>query len=1184
MNKNKYTLGLDIGISSVGWGLLAIDENDNPYKIIDAGVKIFSPGEVPKTGASKNKVRRQYRGAKRLIRRREFRIDCVRHLLNLNGYLGENMVSGLVSNVNDELTEIFNKILEKFYKNNKNTTPYHLKVEALDRKLNKDELSIILVHYAKHRGYKSNREDETGESDFGKVKSSISENKKIMEDKKYRTISEMLIKDEKFQERIRNESNNYKLSITREQYLDEINKVLNAQIKFGLITSEFKEDYLKIWSGQRHYAKGPGGNSKYGGDLIAKMTGVCKFDGKPRAPKYAASAEIFVELTKLINFRYKMEKSCDYNTLTPEQISLIIEAAKNQDSITYNKIFELIKIENGIVKGLIATNKEKAEAIEKFKKTIKTSEFEYNALSNDQRKIYNELKNNSINKRIFINLKGYSAIRKEFVKQFGSEIWQKEKDNYDLLDNIATILTNYKVDEDVIKAIQDYDIDEKYTELILSLPNFKDHNHLSIELIRKLNREMIKGKTYNEAMLTLGFDHTNAPDNLEKQDLLIPLNVDNEIKNQRVIRSLAQARGIINSIIKKYGMPYRINIETTKELAKSRDERKEITKKRDANFEANEKIKNDMVNLDLFESKEKISSKDVLKYKLWLEQLGKCAYTLKPIPFDILFNDNLVQIDHILPYSRTFDDTYYNKTLVLTEANQEKRNQTPYEWFGKTSKWSSYKDYIESLDIPRYKKDKYLLVNLTPEIEAEYRNQNLNDTKNITKYLTSYIKANLNVEKINSPSGAITAKLRNYWHLNNLTHSLESETYYKNSQEEKKNRENHLHHAMDALIIATVNDKIIQRVSNYERYKRYIDNRPISYIESYIRNNDAAKEINKFIDSEGKLNETSLKEYFNELKINEYLVSKKQNSVISLLPQPYPNFCEEAKIRVYEQNVKNLQDKLKAFKYTHLELENIAPIIPKFARDKISGKLHGETYYSLKKSTDSKLFKVSRISVDSPKFNKDKLDKIVEKTGGSSLVYETVKLWIGDKNGKEAFQENAGYPINPKTKNKIKKIKIEEPYDGKGHIIDDKIVDKENIQQIEVYTKENDEKLYFVAYDLLDLEQIKRGINISVDIYWGSSAQKENINYQDLKNSYSLYITLRKNYYVEIELKNGKKGHAYICGFTSGQLELKSALGDGKDLTGKDKLFNKEQERYRIYISTIKNVNIIKLNNLGKIE
>lgn len=1200
MEHENYVLGLDIGISSVGWGLLRLDEDNNPNRIIDVGVKIFSPGEVPKTGASKNLVRRSKRGTRRIIRRREFRVDRTKYLLNLNGYLGDEIVEGLVSEVNDKLTDIYNDMIKEYYKD-KDISPYKLKVEALDRKLNKDELSIILVHYAKHRGYKSNRDEDGNDSDAGKVKKSIKENEALMKEKGYRIISEMFINDEKFNDKIRNSSGDYKMCVSREMYLKEIEQVLDSQVKFGLITDAFKKEYIDIWSSQRHYAKGPGGDSKYGGNLIERMTGKCKFDDKPRAPKCAPSSEMFVALTNLVNFRYKSLEDLEYKRLTGDEIKRIIEIAKGQDAVTYAKVFKELGMEIGIVKGISATKKEKAETINKFKKQYNLEEFNVADFTEEQSDFYNNLKLVEMSKRKFIELKNYSIMRKEFTKQLGSEEWDKIKDDVKLLDLIAKILTDYKLNEDVIKAIKENNINELYQEVILALPNFKDHMMLSSDLIRNLNNIMIDGINYDEAMRQLNLDHSDLNNNKEKEDLLIPINQNEELNNQRVIRSLAQARGIINSVIKKYGMPEGINIETARELAKSREERNEISKKRDENRDNNEKIKNELVEKGLFSSTDKVKSIDILKYKLWKEQIERCAYSLEAIPIEYLFDDNMVQIDHILPYSRTFDDTYFNKTLVLSKYNQEKMNKTPYEWFGKTDKWNDYVGFISSLDIPEKKKENYLLVKLTQEMEAEYRNQNLNDTKFIAKYLVSYIKANLNVKSVGCPSGSITGKLRNYWNLNGLTHSLESESYYvtNRNDESKKNRENHLHHAMDALVIAATNNTTIRRVSDYERYKRYLDNKPLDYVLKYANEIDDNFEKNTFIDDNtGELLEDSLKKYIHELRDKEYFKEKKNNTIRTFVPEPYKDFIEEAKVRVYEQNKELMDFKLKGLHYNDVELSNALPIIPKFAKDKIGGSLHGETYYSLRKYMDGneeKVSKTSRIDLNSDNFDIKKLDCIVDKESGSKVVYETIKEWLGKEKGSTAYKNNGGYPINPTTKAPIKKIRIETEYGGKGHMIGDKVVDKQDICQIDVYKKKDDDKLYFVAYDAMDVYQIKekhnkdgklikKSLNIPVDVWWGQGKNHKLIDYNELINEYVFYISLKKNEFVEIELDNGNKCNCYIGGFTSGKLRIGSYLGDGVDLLGSDKFFKSLPKNYELTVSTIKSINKIKLNNLGKIE
>lgn len=1199
MENNKYILGLDVGISSVGWGLVNIDDDGNPTKIMDVGVKIFSPGEVPKTGASKNLARREKRGSRRIIRRREFRVDRIRNLLNINGYLGNEIITGVVSDVNEKLTLLYDEMLKKYYKD-KNTNPYQLKVEALDRKLSKDELSIILVHYAKHRGYKSNRDEDVNDAEAGKVKNAIEQNKKIMSLEEYRIVSEMFLNDKRFDDKIRNSNGDYKLSVTREMYLDEINKVLDSQIKYGLITEEFKKDYIEIWSSQRHYAKGPGGDSKYGGDLIARMTGKCKFDQKPRAPKCAPSSELFVALTTLINMRYKDGRKDEYKSFESEEIQKIIEIAKTQDNVTYAKIFKELGIENGIVKGISATNKEKAAAIKAYEKKYGS----FKELSDEQLACYDLLKISEINKRIAINFKNYSIIRKSFTTNLGLEKWSEIKDNYELLDLIVKILTDYKLDEDVEKAVKENNINEIYLDTIKSLPNFKDHMMLSSEILRDLNNLMIKGLGYDEAMTQLRYNHSDFNFEKEKEDLLIPINQDEELNNQRVIRSLSQARGIINSIIKKYGMPERINVETARELSKSMDERNAIKKEQENNRELNEKRKEELVTLGLFPSVDKVKSFDLLKYRLWKEQSNRCAYSLETIKIEELFNNNLVQVDHILPYSRTFDDSYFNKTLVLTKYNQEKGNKTPYELLGNTEKWNEFNAFISNLDISERKKDNYLLKKLTVEMESEYRNQNLNDTKFISKYLVSYIKANLNVPKVGCPSGSITGKIRNYWHLNGLTHSLESESYYKNDKDDaKKNRENHLHHAMDALIIAVANDGVIRKVSNYERFRRYFDNKPYDVIINYLKSNDLNFDINNYVDEYGELIETSLKDYAKQLRDNEYFETKKNNTIRTYLPEPYNGFATEAKIRVYEQDKKVMDFKLKEFNYSDEELKNVMPIIPKFARDKIGGSLHGETYYSLRTSksgTEEVKEKISRVDIASKSFDIKKLEKILDKDAGSKDVYNTILDWLGssgtDTNGEVAFKKNGGYPVNPKTGNYIKKIRISSGYDGKGHIIDGKVVDKENICQIDVYSKVDDDKLYFVGFDAMDLFQIKEKrnkdgkiikepINIDVDLWWSQGANNHKmIKFDDLNNEYDLVVSLRKNDLVEVKLKSGNKGQGYVVGCSSGMLELKSCLGDGADLIGEGNLFASFRDRYTLTVSTIKSIKVLNLNNLGKFE
>ena len=363
MKNEKFVLGLDIGISSIGWALVDIDDEGKPTKIKDVGVRIFTPGENVKTGESKARDRRLKRGVRRVLRRRAFRVNCIRKLLAENNFLPKPK-STLQSEIFNELKNSYEKIVNDYYKN-KDTNPFILKVEALDRKLTSEELSIILVHYAKHRGYISNRDEN--ESDTGKVKSEILANETLMSEKKYRTVSEMLIKDDKFKNKIHNTTDDYKLSVTRSMIEEEINRVLDCQKKFGLITDNFKNDYIKIWSSQRHFSNGPGGNSKYGGDLIARMTGLCRFTYEPRAPKQAPSSEIFVALTKLVNMKVKINNEEEYRCLTKEEIYNILNSALKKKTFTYNDVKKCLSTEILIVNNLDLTTKEFTKVLKEFK-------------------------------------------------------------------------------------------------------------------------------------------------------------------------------------------------------------------------------------------------------------------------------------------------------------------------------------------------------------------------------------------------------------------------------------------------------------------------------------------------------------------------------------------------------------------------------------------------------------------------------------------------------------------------------------------------------------------------------------------------------------------------------------------------------------------------------------------------
>lgn len=1213
MYDNKYIVGLDIGISSVGWALLALDENDNPYRIIDVGSRIFTPGEEA-SGDSKAKARREKRGARRISRRREFRIDRVRNLLYENNYLKGNInEDNVVSEKNLELTKIFNDMITEYYKKN-NTNPYILKTEALNRKLTDEELSIILVHYAKKRGYKSNREEGTNDKDAGKVLSAIKENEKIMKENHYETVSEMYVKDSKFKNKIKNGPDDYKVSVTREMYEDEINKVLDSQIKFGLIDNKFKEEYLNIWKSQRHYSEGPGYyyeyidgkkeklRSPYGGNLIERMVGKCIFDDNPRAPKRAPSSEIYVGLSKLINLRYKIDDK-DYVSLTKEQIKEILELSKDKNEVKYSLISKVIGNDNIKFKSLQLSKREYIKVIDEFKKKLnipKDKRIDINSLNSKEKELYDELYNKVLYSKSLFELNGYHELRKVFEKCYGKEEWDNVKDNIDMLDELARLCTNYKTNDDIKNGIENsIIIPNKYSdmEFIDKLPNFKDHLMLSTELIKKLIPIMLEGKRYDEAMEELNYSHSDIYGNKTKHDLLLPINSVSTIKNQRVIRSLSQTRKVLNAIIKKYGSPKIINIETAKELAKTKDERREIEKYQLERKEENDKTKQLLVELGIFTSIDKITSNDLLKYKLWKEQKECCGYSGKKIKIEELFDKNVVQIDHILPYSRTFNDNYLNKTLVFTKENQDKRERTPFEWFGNTDKWDKYESFINSLVIPIKKKDNYLMRNLDLDTARAMRDQNLNDTKYISKELASIIKAYLNVEKVNMYSGSLTAKLRARWGFNRLTHSYISKNYIMPSgmkEDIKKDRDNHLHHAMDALVIASITPSLEQKITLYEKFSRYIDGLTEKQLKNLTEQEIKEYDGTFYNDETGEIDDISFRKYVREEKIKEHITYGKHDIAKLEFPLPYEKFDDEAKIRVYEQNLDVLKWNLKAFNtYTNKDIENVRVLTPSLAKPKISGQMHEETYYGTVKDKEKKIILYKTLRTPLTKVKRKDLENIPDRLSGSKDIYYALVKWFGDKEkGEDALKAHNGkYPINPNDteQKEIKKIKLYSPYKNTGHMVNGSNVEKGDIYQIDVLKSKdvNDDKLYFVAYDLFDLKKgnsKSKNVDFNIKVEYGRDKNYVIMSYKDMLDKYDVILKLNKNDLIKVRNKEGKQSVGYVTGFSTGKIEIKSLIGDGYDLFGENNLFEKQIDRFYITISTIKLIDKLSINLLGEIS
>lgn len=726
--------------------------------------------------------RRTARSARRRLRRRKQRLN----------YLKDFFINRDILTVNE-----IEKILSP-HKNAKN--PYELREKGINERLDNDELFIALYHIAKRRGYKSNRKSiEDNDKETGRVLRSISDNKQLLV--KYKTVAATLNQDSKFIEHKRNKSDDYSNSFIREDFLAEIKEILTTQQKYHkeLTDDKIAELLFKNYTLEYDITKKNGKELQadrimhkkvkmavglfaqrpfMDKDLIEQMRGKCPFEkSELRAQKASVTFEVFrlaQNLAHLVVVEGKNKRS-----LTEEEIKKCIEKCKNTSKVTYKVIRETLGHKND----------------DNF-------EFDY-IRGKDPSKEDLEKNRFAKEENLFAKLMFYRAVMNA-LKDLPND-WRTVENDTDLFDEIGYILTVNKDDEVITTDLAKL---EKLSEAAiteLTRLSFAGFSHLSIKAIKKITPIIIKGSTYDEAIRSVGyvFDAKLSGD----KNKLPPLNEEqsDQITNPVVKRAVSQTIKVVNAVISKYGAPSRIGLECAGELAKNFDDRRDIKKAQDENAVENDKLVERLKNEFHVTNP---TGLQITKFRLYNEQVAKCPYCVIGLNIDQLFIDeHYGEIDHIIPFSRCGNDGRGNKVLVHNACNQNKRNQTPYEtWGTDDNRWEKIESFAKATYFGKtYRKGLRLIAKTLPKEDWNLRA--INDTRYISKFMSNFIKQNLKFadnegkQKVIMPAGGITSYLRRAWHVGT-----------------KDRDESNLHHATDAIIVALVDQGVIQSVSNLNKY------------------------------------------------------------------------------------------------------------------------------------------------------------------------------------------------------------------------------------------------------------------------------------------------------------------------------------------------------------------------------
>jgi len=805
-------LGLDLGTNSIGWAVV----DDTANKIYGMGSRIFPMG-VDNLGEgdneiSKNACRTGARGVRRQFFRRRLRKKILIQTLSEH-----NMCP--LTNKDIGVWKKTKKFPEAKLKAWFALNPYELRKNSLTEELSLLEIGRIFYHLIQRRGFLSN--SRKGGKDDGAIfkgmpkegKTGINETLESIEDK---TLGSYLYEiypkeNQPYQEGLERIRNRY---TTRKMYVDEFEMIWANQSKYH---KELTDDLKEAIGGRKLDGYNEDGILFHQRPLRSQkhLIGNCTFEKKKtKSPLSAIPFELFRI--------YQWVNTVEYNgkKINSKEKEAFIKTLLSYEKIEFKRLRKVIGKES--------------------------SEYKFN-YKDDDKIVGTHTISNLSNKKYF-GKKWFDLSEKEQediwhilyffddktkVKEYALKHWQFSEEqansiaNFNLKEGYANL--SRKAIENILPFLEKgftYDIavvfggiknafGREWVSLSEEKKNFIYDN------VPEIIRFKIKGgfietlkdllrKEYNltEKQLSKLYHHSTSIDaNVLLEKLPVDKEADREIQSIRnpiVITALFELRKLVNELIDEYGIFDQIKIEMARDLKVSKTKRSQIRREQKRLERENDRVKAEVLKYT------HLSHENILRYKLWEECKQTCPYTGKAIPINKLFTGE-IQIEHIHPWSRSLNDSFMNKTLCYADENRNKGDKTPFEFYGNDeSNWSAIKEralklFSDTKEYPSaYQKFKQFV---KQKHESDFTTRQLNDTRYISREAKSYLSQICN--KVLVSPGQATSNLRHKWGLNNVL-----------NEENEKLREDHRHHAIDALVMACTKVSYIQELSNWNRYNR----------------------------------------------------------------------------------------------------------------------------------------------------------------------------------------------------------------------------------------------------------------------------------------------------------------------------------------------------------------------------
>ena len=758
----RYRLGLDLGTNSIGWAAIRIDDSTDrsPLGLLDMGVWLFHNGRDPKTNASLAEPRRRARGMRR----------------NRDRYLQRRakLMNALIRYGLMPADESERKALESL-------DPYELRAQGVTEKITLHALGRALFHLNQRRGFRSNRKAERSSGEeSGKVKTANKVLEEAITAAGARTLGQYLYglhKDKKgVRARLLGEGAKaeYSLYPTRAMIEAEFDILWAEQKKYypEHLTDAARNDLKETLFFQR--------------DLKKPDVGRCRhMPEEDRAPKALPTSQRFRILKELNNLRIKQIGAKD-RPLTLDQRHHLLKLMLNKKEVSFKKMRDSLGLDTDVRFNL---ENDRRDGLDGDLTTVRMSHKD--AFGRSWFDLPLARQDEIIEK--LLNDEDESALIAWLIRdcKLGPDAAAKVAGT--LLPDGHMAFCKKLMDQ--LLPIMESGTDTDWTdpdsgEIIL--PPILEHTALARLGYHHTARRpvaLVNRLPYYGVILA---DHVTGSGNpKDKQHRYY-----GSVTNPTVHIGLNQVRRVVNTLTKQYGKPAEIVVELARDLKLSQKEKERINKQQTDNQNANKTY-----DADLLAMGQPPSRDNRLRLRLREEQGGLCPYCGHAISPLMLFQSE-AEIEHILPFRRTLDNSAANKVVAHTACNRIKGNRSPAEAFHGVE---YEKILARAQTLPFNKRWRF-----DPDAMERYENKErdflerqITDTQYLSKWAKEYLAHLVGDEQVWVTPGHLTSLLRGKWGLNNLL-----------GDENRKNRDDHRHHAIDGLVIALTTRSMLHRIAS----------------------------------------------------------------------------------------------------------------------------------------------------------------------------------------------------------------------------------------------------------------------------------------------------------------------------------------------------------------------------------